>query len=515
MARKRDTLTARAKQAEQRAQIERHRLVEAAAKKARKSIVQPRAFFDSYDATTRGRTRVGGFGRQGTHDQHLDTQTHDILRRDARKLDRNNALARALVRRHCDAVVGKGFTLRCSSADQEWNKQAERLWKDWYTTAIDVQGMALGPQFDRIIHDAACVDGDILILKLDNGQCQLIESDRIRKPVGAIPAGHTCPSGIERDAAGRIVAYHIADTAGPSTFVMGYTQTRRIPAEYCIFMPSPLHQRVNQTRGEPVLAATIPLLEQLDELIDASVVAQRLAAYQALVIESDDPGGMQNALLQGSTAADPNIADGYAANGPQPLHWEPGGVMFLKRGEAMKQVDPKHPGQNFQDQVRMLVRMIGADFGLPLELSMMDSSQANYHGFKAALETAYRGFARWQEWNARMLLNLYRWRIGRAIVAGELPMVENWERASFLPPSKPVIDPKAELEAAAFAVNQRLKTRKDTVAELNGSDIDEVYDQFKVELDREVREGIGPVTMPGQVTPASGQQPNAEATASN
>lgn len=515
MPKKRDTLSTRVERAEQRAQLERHRLMETAAKQARRSIAAPRAYSDSYEATIRGRTRVGYHGRAGSHDQHLDPQSHDYLRRDARKLDRNNALARALVRRHCDAVVGKGFTLRCESADPEWNKVAERFWREWYTTAIDVQGMALGPQFDRIIHDSACVDGDVLILKLDNGQCQLIESDRIRKPGTPLATGHTCPAGVERDATGRIVAFHVADTAGPSSYSLGYTQTRRIPAEFCIFMPSPLHQRVNQTRGEPVLAATIPLLEQLDDLIDASVVAQRLAAYQALVIESEDPAGMQNSLLAGSEAQIPNIDAGTNSGAPGPIHWEPGGAMFLKKGEKVVQVKPEHPGQNFQDQVRMLVRMIGADFGLPLELSMMDSSQANYHGFKAALETAYRGFARWQEWNARMLLNLFRWRIGRAILNDELPLVNNWERASFLPPSKPVIDPKAELEAHAFAVNQRLKTRKDVIGELTGTDLDEHYDQFKAEIDRETRDGIGPVTMPGQVTPASGNQPNAEATASN
>lgn len=514
MSKRRTTLTERVKRAEQRAQIEQARLVETVAKRTRRGIAKPRAYLDSYDATHRGRTRVGYYGRPGSHDQHLDPQTHDLLRRDARKLDRNNALARSLVRRHCDAVVGKGFTLRCESGDQDWNKAAERFWKQWYANDIDVQGLALGPQFDRIVHDSACIDGDLLIVKLDSGQCQLIESDRIRQPAGALAAGHSCTSGVERNPAGRIVAFHVADTAGPSSYSLGYTQTRRIPAEFCVFMPSPQHQRVNQTRGEPVLAATIPLLEQLDDLIDASVVAQRLAAYQALVIESADPAGMQTALEAGSEAQVPGLSSDYNAGAPQPIRWEPGGVLHLQQGEKATQVKPEHPGQNFQDQVRMLVRMIGADFGLPLELSMMDSSQANYHGFKAALETAYRGFARWQEWHARMLLSLFRWRIGRAIVEGELPFVESWERATFLPPAKPVIDPKAELEALAFGVNQRLTTRKDAIASLSGSDLDEHYDQIKTEIDRETREGIGPVTMPGQVTPAQGNKPNAEATAS-
>ena len=515
MSKRKNTLTDRVKRAEQRAQLERHRLVETAAKRTRKGIAAPRGYLDSYDATHRGRNRVGYYGRAGSHDQHLDPQSHDLLRRDARKLDRNNALARSLIRRHCDAVIGKGFTLRCESGDQEWNKVAERFWRKWYTDEIDVQGLAIGPQFDRIVHDSACVDGDVLIVKLDNGQCQLIESDRIRQPAGAIASGHSCTSGVERDKAGRIVAFHVADTAGPSSYSLGYTQTRRIPAEFCVYMPSPQHQRVNQTRGEPVLAATIPLLEQLDDLIDASVVAQRLAAYQALVIESSDPAGMQSALEGGSEAQMPGLSTGYNGGAPQPIHWEPGGVLHLQQGERATQVKPEHPGQNFQDQVRMLVRMIGADFGLPLELSMMDSSQANYHGFKAALETAYRGFARWQEWNARMLLNLFRWRIGRAIVEGDLPFVDSWERASFLPPAKPVIDPKAELEALAFGVNQRLTTRKDAVAGLSGSDLDDHYDQIEAEIKRETSAGIGPVTMPGQVTPATGQQPNAEATASN
>lgn len=506
MSRRTTSLKSRQRDAESRASIARAKLQEKAAKLAASRMKGPRAYLDSYDATIRGRTRPGVRGRTGTHDAHLDPLSHDYLRRDSRQLDRNNPIARALIQRLCDAVIGSGFRLRCMSASDEWNTQAQAWFTDWFENKIDVRGLANGTQYLRVLMRGATVDGDLGVMRLDNGQTQLIESDRIRTPADRTPNARYF-SGVEMNDAGTPVAFHVAENAGGWNFTLGYTNTKRIPAEYFDFLPNPLHQRIQQTRGEPVLAATMPLLEQLDDLTESTVVNARLASYVALAITSQDPGGLQDGLLNQATAANSGIADGYAAGEAKPQNWQPGSVLHLGLGEDIKTIDPKQPTQHFDAQVRSIIRMVGADIGLPLELSMLDASQTNYHGFKAAIGNAYRGFARWQQWLVAFLRRTYRWRIGMAIIRGELPYIEGWEKTKWILPPPPIIDAKAEYEAAALKINQRLGSREDTVGALDGTDITDLYDQLEWEQDQERTRGIAPVALPGQNTSTPGVQP--------
>lgn len=506
MARKSSNIKTREREASARASIARSRLQEKAAKLAASRMKGPRAYLDSYDATTRGRTRPGFSGRVGSHDSHLDPLSHDLLRRDSRQLDRNNPIARALGQRLCDAVIGTGFRLRCMSTSDEWNTKAQAWFSDWFENQIDVRGLANGTQYLRVLMRGAIVDGDLGVMRLDNGQTQLIESDRIRTPADRTPNTRYF-SGVEMNDAGKPVAFHVAETPGGWNFTLGYTTTKRIPAEYFDFLPNPLHQRIQQTRGEPVLAATIPLLEQLDDLTESTVINARLASYVALAIKSNDPGGLQDGLLNQATAANSGITNGYATGEAQPQKWEPGSVLHLAAGEDIETIDPKQPTQHFDAQVRSIIRMIGADIGLPLELSMLDASQTNYHGFKAAIGNAYRGFARWQQWLVAFLRRTYRWRIGMAIIRGELPYVDGWEKTKWILPPPPIIDPKAEYEAAALKINQRLGSREDTVGALTGDSIEDLYDQLEWEQEQEKTRGIAPVALPGQNTSTPGVQP--------
>ena len=422
---------------------------------------------------------------------------------DEGKLDRDNAIAQALVDRLIDAFIGRGFTLRCSSPDPAWNKAAEAWWSKWFTEQIDVRGLANGAQFLRVRARAIAVDGDVGVIRLLNGQMQLVESDRVRTPF-AKNAGSRYVNGVEIDGLGRPVNFHVAERPGQTWIADRGTRVYPISPAHFDFGVNPLHQRIQQTRGEPILTAALPLLEQIDDLIVATVVAARMSAYVALAIESSDPAAMQQALLGQSNAADPDLNSGSAVGAAQQTRWEPGGVLHLKVGEKVVPIDPKQPTQQFHEQIRALIRLVAASIGLPFELAMLDSSEVTYHGFKASIGNAYRGFERWQQETAGFLQRTFQWRIAMAILDRELPYVEGWNRARFLPPPPPIIDPKAEYEALALAVNQRLKSRTDAVGSTFGTDIDDLYGDLDRELSIERDKNIGPVALPGQAGAAPG-----------
>lgn len=490
-----------------RAQIEHSRLRTKTAKQVSRQMNRGMGtrltnYNDSYDSTIRTRLRPGYRSRPGLHNQHLDASTHETLRRDARALDRNNPLARALIQRLIDSVVGRGFNMQSQADDPEWQKLAEAKWKTWWEEEVDVQGLALGNQFDRVILRSIAVDGDVGILRLENGQLQLVESDRIRTPADRRD-DRNYVDGVELDKIGRPAAFHVAETAGGASFMLGFSKSTRIPAEYFDFLTNPIHQRTNQTRGEPVLAATMTLLEQLDDLIDSRVVSRRLQSYIALAIETEDPAGVQQSMIDQAQAAAPGIADGYNTGEAQPQKWEPGGVIHLKKGEKISPIAPEAAKDSLDAETAGVLRFICSDIGLPIVLSMFNSSDTTYHGFKAEIMTAWRGFIRWIEMLAREKRRLYRWRVGMWIYNGELPSAKNWEKVKVGIPPLPMIDPKAEGEAAAAAINQSLRSRRDVIAELFGDDLDDLYAQLEYERKTEREKGIGPVAMPGQQAPVA------------
>ena len=244
------------------------------------------------------------------------------------------------------------------------------------------------------------------------------------------------------------------------------------------------------------------LLEQLGDYVDAKVVANRMAAYIALAIKSEDPSGMQQAVINQATAANPNINTAYASGAAQEQKWEPGTTLYLKNGEEAQILGTPQVKSDFDQEVGAFLRLICADIGLPLVLSMFNSSDTTYHGFKAEIAVAWRGFFRWIEMLVRLKRKLWRWRIGMAIWDGDLPENPDWDKIRIGIPPIPMIDPKAELEAAAFGINQSLRTRRDTVSELYGIDIDDLYPDIAAERKIERETGAGPVTMPGQQNPA-------------
>jgi lambda family phage portal protein len=523
MPRSDDKLERQLRREKLRAQIAHQRLRAKAARgvnealrvrKAGKGGDAPVNYTDSYDSVSRTRLRPGFRARPGSHNAHLDAASHEVLRIDSRKLDRNNPLARAIIQRLVDAVIGKGFSVQSLSANKEWAKQAEAFWNRWYNEEIDVRGMALGTQYDRVVLRAVANDGDIGIIRLDNGQTQLVESERIRTPADK-KQNRGYVEGVEIDELGRPVAFHVADTAGRGP-MLGFSKTTAVPAEHFDLLTNPLHQRVNQTRGEPVLAATITLLEQLDDLMDARVVKNRLEAYISLVFKSSNPAALQQSLINQASAADPAVAAGYNSGEAQPMKWEPGSILTTQADEEIKVVGAEGQKQDLDQEVIAFVRMICADIGLPLVLSMFNSADTTYHGFKAEIAVAWRGFFRWIELMARLKRRLWMWRIGMAIYRGELPLAEDWDRIRIGVPTVPMIDPKAEYEAAALAANQSLSSRRRIVMDLFGIDIDDLYAEIEEERRTERDKGVGPVAMPGQQSPApKNKQPDPSGGAEN
>lgn len=517
------TLTQRADAAEARVRIERANLATRALREQGKVLASlagvrrgsipragatsvrqgPAASFGSYDAAVKTRLNQQRSAPLAPADAHLDSRTLDAIRRDTQGLYRNNPLARAIVSRMADAVCGpQGPNLVLMSSDDEWNREASAKFWRWASNADRGPGEsfdALGRQSlmsaVRAIPVSWQIDGDIGCIYLTDGSCRLVEASEIASPP-RLGNGPEVVNGIELDGDGRPAAVWLAHASDSR----GYDRRKfsRMPWGAVTLLPNPTHRRLNQIRGEPGLAACLRLLDLVDDGIDATILAYRAAVYTALVHKVADPRSFIDSAISQTAAVD-GASNPAESGAPQDIAWEPLGTMVIGPDDDIKQIDPKHPTQQFDPFLKTLVRYIGADPGLPLELVMLDASQTNYHGFKSAVGNAYRGIA-WQQFViGEWLHTLAAWRLGLWIQSGELSGAPaDWDAFDWRFPGPPIIDPKLEAEAGVIAFSQRQKSREQILT-------DQGYTGSVADLDRKIaaelarmRElGIEPVAMPG------------------
>jgi len=131
------------------------------------------------------------------------------------------------------------------------------------------------------------------------------------------------------------------------------------------------------------MTAIIPELEKLHGYIQAITVAAEVAACQSLYVKKNNPAAAQTGVL-GDTVT---RTDGKTER------WEEmqaGRVWYLEPDEELGQIKPEQPATTMPDYVRMLVRLIAVDLGLPLEAALMDFSQSTAYAGRTGFELVDR-----------------------------------------------------------------------------------------------------------------------------
>lgn len=535
MAKARRTLQQRADEARLRLELERSKIQTRALREYGKSLAQSNSYPQTRRhrmRTTAGGVRPGGGGAA----HHLDARSHDELRRDAQHLQRTSVQARAFLRSAGDLIAGAGPRVRASMgttlnrketnrfADAE--RRAEELWQDWFEghsreqeSGFDLRRQMDGPEYLRQLIRAMLTDGDQLMLPVtvdgDPGTLQFIESERIVNPGGVgsqdrfVPierATETAPaggivSGVYVDGYMRPTGYHVCDYAPDLGSLRWIGEGRKVETKRgASLLRCPLQARVNELRGEPGLAAVIERLENLDAMSSSVRAAYYNATCLAIILTSPNPGALQSGWA-GETVA--RVGD-PAATQDKLAELEPGSIWHAPIGSEAKQVDPKHPSQQFDRLVDQELTMIGADLGLPWMLVSGNSETASYSSYRASIGLAFNGFKSWRQWAAdRVLTPLYRWKLRQwwAMELIDIPpeaiLAGTYDRCLWTFPPPPMLDPLAEFKAFAEGIRTRLISRQDAVSQLNGGQLEELYGQVEYELGQERDRKIQPHPQPG------------------
>ncbi|MBU1001929.1 MAG: phage portal protein [Proteobacteria bacterium] len=310
--------------------------------------------------------------------------------------------------------------------------------------------------------------------------------------------------GVELSSIGRPLAYWIASPEpsrgvglnqpfsllGSAHFVRRPALTGHRPGVFHCFRA----EEDEQVRGVPKLAPGMKLFRHLNDSFDYELMAQIVSASFPVFIATKDPQAVARQWAQPQPGEGEEDQRRYYQNLP------PGTVAYGNPGEEPIPIESKRPGNNFTSFAELIMRSMAASVGMPYEVLAKDFSKTNYSSARAALLEAWRIFLLYRTWLVRHycqpIWNMVQeeaWLRGIITLPKGAPDFYDaqyaYTNAAWIGPARGYVDPVKEVVASTKALEARLTTYADVIAE-RGGDIEEVWNQREVEEAR-LRE-LGP-----------------------
>jgi lambda family phage portal protein len=269
--------------------------------------------------------------------------------------------------------------------------------------------------------------------------------------------GHYIRAGIEFDAIGRRVAYHLyRDHPGDALHPAHSTEVVPVPARYVLHLFRPL--RPGQLRGQPWLTQVLVKLYELDQYDDAELVRKKTAAMFAGFITKTAP---DNPVM--AEEKEDGDASGTALTG-----LEPGTLQVLLPGEDVRFSAPADVGASYETFMRVQLRSIAAGMGITYEQLTGDLTGVNYSSIRAGLLEFRRRCEQFQHQVLvyQMCRPIWQRWVTDAILSGALEIPEPAKLvAKWVPPGFAWVDPLKDIKAQIMAVRAGFKSRSEVVSE--------------------------------------------------
>lgn len=439
-----------------------------------------------YDAASMDRLSSDWQPAYGTAEQ-LATGSRDIIRGRARAAEMNSDLAESAVIALLRNVIGAGIIPqakvrnRNGKLNNDLNKKIEKAWAKWAEPEnADIRGISNFYELQEMALRRMVYDGEILVNKTSQGtylplSIQLIEAENI----GAVSITHgknNIINGVEVTEHGRPVAYHVSQTdpMGLRSF-----DTVRLTTDQAFLLFKP--KRPSQIRGISLLALVLRRIHDIDEYMDADLIAARVAACFSVFVTSQN-SGRQSALLPRDKKGRPNIT------------MAPGMVRHLSPGESIEFADPKRNAGTASEYSATQTRRIASGLGMSADIVARNIS-GNFSAARQNLLEDQKTFRQVQKFViTHFCMPIWKAFIDALYLAGELPSdylanKDKYQEVAWLAPGWSWIDPVKEVNANKEAIKSGLTTLEDVCA-ASGRDWEEVLEQRKLEQDRAKELGV-------------------------
>lgn len=487
------------------------------------------AMVESYVGASRRRRSMSEWPAS-VGDADADTLVDiDVLRARSRDLIRNQPLATGAINTKVTSIVGTGLRLNArinaqtlGIDDATAQKMEAALQAEWElfseSTECDIARTSTFAEIQELALRSMFENGDTLVLLpfLDRApfpyslKLQLVEADRVCNPDWrtdtALLAG-----GVEKDATGAPITYHIAKTHPGQRFKSGMQWDAVLAYGAESGRRNVLHLyrklRIGQTRGVPDLAPVIEHLKLISRYTEAELMATVVAAMFTVFVKTETGEGLGPMTPLAETGAKPDddtVRMGHAA------------IVDLAANEDVVIANPSRPNAAFDPFVMAILRQVGVALELPYEI-LIKHFTASYSASRAAMVEAWKFFRARRQWLGQSLCQpVYEALVTEAVLRGRVSLPgfiggdETIRRAylgaMWVGPAKGQIDEKAEVEAAINRMDSGLTTLEYETAEMTGGDWE--LNTAQRMRERAALDAAGLLPAPPPAPGEGGQDPN-------
>ena len=395
--------------------------------------------------------REGRTYNPGSADYHLEYARSQLINQ-SRAFYRNNLIYKGLIDRAVSYIVGRGFGLRVLSGSAKSGQAMELAWRNWYRQP-DIRCLLTGARATAMICREAMLCGDTAAIKRNGGQLQFVEAEQITTGRGA-------GTGIELDDDGKPQSFRVCPYGQQGQIAT--MKGKSVDAGHVLFFTTP--GRPSQTRGEPVLQSVFAMLDRISDVCDSEALAWQILSRLAISVTREE--GDQRGFAE--SIEDPNKpnADTTGDVAARMIELDSAIIFNARPGEKAEGIARNIPGENFTESLRMFMRLLGLPLGMPLELILLDWSQANYSQSRAVLEQAFQTFCDWQDALVFYYYEpLFRWQLPLLRRAGALP-ADAEVTIEWIMPTFPWIDKLKEAQANGVKLDRCLTTHAHVLKEI-------------------------------------------------
>lgn len=378
------------------------------------------------------------------------------IRNRARDLVRNNPWAAKGLNTLTNSTIGYGIRAQVKAKAKGRQRAIANLWQAWAeTTACDAAGMHDIYGLQQLAFRSLAESGECLIRLRPRRpedrlplpfQIQLLEADYLADALEpSMPDGHSFLRGIEFDAIGRRVAYHLYRKHPGSGDLHGVTDTARVPASEIIHLFR--KDRPGQERGVSWFAPVIVTLRELAIYEDALLKKQQIGNLFTGFLISNNPNDFEDELSDEL----PDLA--------------PGTMYALRPGSDVKFSNPPTAGDDHQFRTNCL-RRVAAGLGVTHESLTGDLSQVNFSSARMGAHDMGRNIDSWQ-WQLfipTFCNGVFRWFIDAVTLQANIATGDI--AVDWTPPARTIVDPNKEFSALLTAVRAGFMTLPEAIRSL-------------------------------------------------
>jgi lambda family phage portal protein len=332
--------------------------------------------------------------------------------------------------------------------------------------------------------------------------CQMIHPLRVKTPSDKVVNGNI-HDGVELGQYGEPVAYWVRKSELNGAYNDHSQNFLRIPAKVG-HRWNMIHRFVGRdpedVRGWPWLTPALKFFRDFNDLLDAELVSNIVTAAFSMFIEAGAADPFTAATNMASSYETRNRSDGQT----ETIRYQemvPGQIMYGDSGQKPHLLAASRPGTTFEPFTRLIKKSMASAIGIPYQVAFNDMDGITFAGFRSAMLQAWRVYSMHRSWMGQDLCQpIFTMVAEEAWLRGDLdvpefyPLMHELTRCEWRGAPKGDIEPVKAVRADIEAINGRIKTRAEAIAERGTAEPGAIFDQLMEEEEMLKKRGLIPNT---------------------